>query len=127
MRRTRGITRSDRRPRKVSRRAGQAGHLQAEDGTDLRQAHPTDQVFEPRTVIGGSGLTGVAVVLTLKTTLRSPPPPAGSSPGLSEQPVPLGQSCQLSVNVERERLVEAHVLIVGRRYEGQELLVHLAP
>jgi hypothetical protein len=45
----------------------------------------------------GSGSFGAK-----KTTLRSPPPPACSSPGLSERPVPFGQRCQLSVNVERE-------------------------
>jgi hypothetical protein len=32
-----------------------------------------------------------------------------------------GQRCQLSANVEREGLVEAHILVVGSRYEGQSL------
>ncbi len=38
--------------RQVRRRAGQAGHLEAEDGPDLAQADPADQILEPAAVVG---------------------------------------------------------------------------
>ena len=38
----------------VRRRAGQAGHLQAQNGADLPHAHPTDQLLEPCPAVRGT-------------------------------------------------------------------------